>query len=42
MKLPGVEKHQAEFLKKEGHKIGKSVKGNCLTVKEFEMKLISL
>jgi len=40
--FPGGEKHQAEYLKKEGHKIGKSAKGNRLTVKEFEKKLASL
>jgi len=40
--FPGGEKHQAEYLKKEGHKIGKSVKGNRLTVRDFEKKLISL
>ena len=38
----GGEKHQAEYLKKEGHKIGKSFKGNRLTVKEFEKKIASL
>ncbi len=36
VKLPGGEKHQAEYLKKEGHKIGKSAKGNRLIVKDFK------
>lgn len=40
-KFPGGEKHQAEYLRNEGHKIGKSDKGNRLTVKEFEKKLVS-
>ena len=42
VKFPGGEKHQAEYLKKEGHTISKSAKSNLLTVRDFEKKLASL